>query len=61
MIAGTIRNPRVGKSYKIYLSTGETTIYIYRGFGNWMSQQWENSATGEVVPTLPSMHGYEEV
>lgn len=61
MIKGSIQNPQVGKSYKIFLPTGEQVVFIYRGFGNWMSQQWENSENGKVVSNLPSMLGYEEV
>ena len=61
MKSGIINSPKVNQKYKIYLSDGGFMTVIYRGFGRWLSSQWEVLETGEVQTSLPPMVGYEEL
>lgn len=42
-----------GKKYRVCFSSGEVEHYIFKGLGEYMKQQWENAATGEVIFELP--------
>lgn len=61
MIKGSIQNPQLGKSYKIFFADESIKEVVFKGFGKSMSQRWLCIETEELMSELPPYKGYEEV
>lgn len=60
MIKGIVKNPRVGKKYKMYLASNESIEVVYEGFSDSMAQKWKNTDTGETFTNFPApIVGYD--
>lgn len=46
-------SPEIGAIYELTLSDGRVLSFRFDGFGEYMSPQWCNLATNEVVANLP--------